>query len=358
MKRIRFIEIIICVSLVLSAALTQFAVSADDARSEIPYTDKQDTATSPYWYKTMSVYTQKEAKAAFVPEGYSGYVMKLTGDSASGITVDFSGRYIPITSVKALRMRVYYGPNTKEVRVTTDAGVSWVLRYNATKPNEWNDVVLSDANELKKLANADGRLGIFGFGFRNLDNGSKNNVAYIDEISVKLTTDDDIPPVFRYDGPDHIDTTEGKPFVLDIAAWDEQENAGFPIEYIWDKTATDSAGRLIKGEYLLTLRATDSCGNSAEKKLTVSVGEKDTKAPVIDCGVKSIKTVAGAYVRLDFKAEDDRDSVKVIQTWSNGALDKQGRITEGTHTLTLTAADLTGNTTTLRITVTAGKTLD
>ena len=358
MKKIHFIYVILCISMILGSVIPHYAVSGDDAKSEIPYADKQDTATSPYWYKTMSVYTQEEAKAAFVPEGYSGYVMKLTGDSASGITVDFSGRNIPVTSVKALHMRVYYGPNTKEVRATTDAGVSWVLRYNAVNPNQWEDVVLSDAYELKKLANGDGRLGVFGFGFRNLDNGSKNNVAYIDEIRAELKYDDDIPPVFRYDGPDHIDTTEGKPFVLDIVAWDEQENAAFPIEYIWDKTATDSEGGLLMGDYQLTLRATDSCGNTAEKKLTVSVGEKDTTAPVIDCDLKTIRTVTGAYARLDFEATDDRDNVKVIQTWSDGALDKLGRINEGTHTLTLTAADLTGNTTTITITVTASSTLD
>ena len=357
MKKIRFIFVLLCVFVIFGSVITDHAAD-NGAKSEIPYADNQDKATSPYWYKTMSVYSQEEAKAASVPAGYSGYVMKLTGDSASGITVDFSGRNIPVSSVKALHMRVYYGADTKEVRISTDAGTSWVLRYNAEKPDQWDDVVLSDANELKKLANSDGRLGIFGFGFRNLDNGSTNNVAYIDEIRAELKVDDDIPPVFRYDGPEHIDTTEGKPFVLDITAWDEQENAEFPIEYIWDKTATDGEGGLIKGDYQLTLRATDSCGNTAEKKLTVTVGEKDTVAPVIDCDFRTVKTVTGAYARLEFKATDDRDNVKVVQTWSKGALDDLDRINEGTHTLTLTASDLTGNTTTITITVTASDTLD
>ena len=358
MKKIRFINLILCVSLVMGVLFPQSVMSADNAKIEIPYADSRDTASSPYWYKQMNVYSQQEAKQAGVPDGYSGYVMKLAGDSASGITADFSERNIPATSVKSIHFRVYYGSHTKEVRVTTDAGVSWVLRYNAVKPDQWDDVVLSDINEIKKLANSDGRLGKFGFGFRNLDDGSTNNVAYIDEIRVELTVNDDIPPIIRYEGPDHIETTEGKPFVLNAVGWDEQENAEFPIEYIWDKDATDDGGGLVKGDYTLTLRVTDSCGNTSERVLTVTVGERDTKAPVIDCKLKNVKALTGAYVKFDFKAQDDRDDVEVIQTWSKDALDKKGRITEGTHTLTLTSSDLTGNTTTITVTVTASKTLD
>lgn len=356
MKKARFICVILTVSLLLSL-FVPYTAAADGAKSEIPYADTRDTATSPYWYKEMNIYTEQEADASSVPSGYSGYVMKLTGDTASGITVDFSGESIPVTSVKALHIRVYYGSHTKEVRISTDAGTSWVLRHLAEKPDTWEEIVISDINDIKKLSDKNGKLGIFGFGFRNNDDGSKNNVAYIDEIRAELEAGDGIPPEIRYDGPEHITTSAGKPFEINATAWDEGEKALFPIEYIWDKEATDGDGNLTEGEYELILRASDSYGNSAEKKLTVSVGKKDTEAPVIDFSVTDIKTVAGAYVRLDFKAKDNYDTVTVTQSWSNGALDRQGRITEGTHTLTLTSADLTGNTATFTVNVTAAKTL-
>ncbi|MBP5209112.1 MAG: hypothetical protein J6330_11735 [Clostridia bacterium] len=71
-----------------------------------------------------------------------------------------------------------------------------------------------------------------------------------------------------------------------------------------------------------------------------------------------IDTVAGAYNALRFEATDNCDDVTVIQNWSEGALDRQMRLTEGTHTLTLTASDLSGNSTEMTITVNAAKTLE
>ena len=152
MRSIRFTSALICILLAFTLLCPLPVISAGDEKGEIPYADKPDTASSPYRYKRMDVYSSDEAAKAGVPEGYGGYVMKLTGDSSSGITVDFSNRNIPVTSVKALHFRVYYGKHTKEVRVTTDAGVSWVLRYNAVKPDQWDEIVLSDANEIKKLS--------------------------------------------------------------------------------------------------------------------------------------------------------------------------------------------------------------
>ena len=195
-------------------------------------------------------------------------------------------------------------------------------------------------------------LGVFGFGFRNHD-GTRGSTAYIDEISAELIDGDDIPPRIVYDGPDHIETTEGKPFVIDVSAYDDQEKAAFPVEYVWDKQATDGEGNLIKGEYKLTLRASDSFGNRAEKTLAVTVGERDTTPPVILFGTDKIETLAGAHVMLDIKAEDDHDPVSVVMTWSDGAVDRAGRLTKGTHTLTLTASDLTGNKTEKTVTVVA-----
>ena len=355
MRTVKLLSVIACLTMIMSVMVYS---TSDEMKKEVPYTDTRDTVTSPYWYKKLETYSSEEAAAAGVPEGYEGCVMKLVGDSSVGLTIDFSSRQIPISSVKALHMRVYYNePKIREVRVTIDAGYSWVLRHEAKKQAEWEDVVITDPNSLKQLANEEGRLGRFGFGFRFQD-GTYNAVVYVDEIRAELIDDDKTPPVIYYDGEDHIVTTEGKPFVLNVRAYDEGEKAEFPIEYIWSENATDDGGKLVKGEYSLTLRVRDSFGNASEKKLTVTVGDRDVTAPVIKFKCDKIETAAGAYVKLAISAEDDCDDVTVTQEWSEGAIDSKGRVTEGTHTLTLTCSDLTGNTATRTVTVAAGKTLD
>ena len=50
-------------------------------------------------------------------------------------------------------------------------------------------------------------------------------------------------------------------------------------------------------------------------------------------------------------AIDNYDDVEVVEEWSPGAVDFGGRLSEGVHTLTLTATDLSGNTTVHVVTV-------
>ena len=179
----RFLCTLMCMTLAMTSLFPATAAGQEEIKGEIPIA-AHDPKTSAYRYSKMDIYSQEEAVEAGVPFGYSGYVMGLTGDSAVGITVDFSDRNIPLSVVKALHMRVYYTDKQREVRITIDAGVSWVMRYEAKKPGEWEDVVLSNPSELKKLANDDGMLGVFGFGFRNHD-GTRGSTAYIDEISAE-----------------------------------------------------------------------------------------------------------------------------------------------------------------------------
>ena len=215
------------------------------------------------------------------------------------------------------------------------------MRYNATKPDEWNDIKLSGA-DLSKLANEDGNLGKFGFGFRYYD-GNFNTISYIDYVEVEFENADENPPVITYDGKTEITMTEGKPLVLNASAYDNEEKRDIKVWLVWEDGALDENGLVVKGKHVCYLTAKDGFGNKAEIKLDVTVTDKDTEAPVINFSCTEINTVKGCIPALKITATDNEDEVKVIQTWSDGALDKAGRLTEGSHELTLTATDLTGN---------------
>ena len=342
-------KIIACILVLSTLPLSVLASPASNGvTDEIPYVER-DTNIAPYSYRKMEIFTESDAKGN-VPEGFTGYVMKLTGDnSSSGITVDFSDREIPLSVIKALKMRVYYPSVTKEVRITIDKGVSWVMRYVASKPDEWNDITLEGA-ELSKLANTDGNLGKFCFGFRYYD-GNFNTLSYIDYISVEYVNADTEPPVIKYDGKTDITMTEGKPLVLNASAYDNEEKRDIKIKQVWSDGALDGNGYPVKGNHVCYLTAKDGFGNVSEIKLNVKVTDKDTEAPVINFRCTEINTVAGCIPSLYITATDNEDNVTVVQTWSEGALDKAGRLTEGAHELKLTSEDLTGNKAEMIITV-------
>ncbi len=350
MRRIRVFSLLLAI-LLITTMMQANSAKTGDALAEIPY-GKHNSKVSPYTSKKTIVYSEEEAFAAGVPTGFSGYVYEIKGDGAMGFTVDFSDRRLPVRIVKAIHFRVYYGTDQREVRVSIDAGVSWVMRHEATKPGTWDDVVLKGENEIKKLANEDRNLGVFGFGFRN-NEGVTNSTAYVDAITVELFDGDDVPPVITYDGPDHVVTTAGKQLILPVSAWDEGEKQYFSVEYVWSGDALDGEGKMKEGEYSVTLRAKDSYGNTSEKVISVTVGPKDTEAPVIHFAPDTVETLAGALPVLNFKATDNEDEPEITLEWSEGALDKKGRLNEGAHTLTVTASDLTGNSQVREITVKA-----
>lgn len=348
---------IIAFILVLSVLPLSVAASPENGgvKDEIPYT-AHDAKISPYTCNKMEIFTESDAKNN-VPEGFTGYVMKLTGvNSASGITVDFSDMEIPASVIKALKMRVYYPSVTKEVRITIDAGLSWVLRCEAKKPGEWNDITL-DGSELSKLMNEDGNLGKFCFGFRYYD-GNFNTLSYIDCVSVEYKNKDENPPVITYDGKTDITMTEGKPLVLNATAYDNDEQRDIRVNQVWSDGALDENGLPVKGSHVCYLTAKDGFGNRAEIKLNVTVTDKDTEAPVIKFNCTEINTVAGCIPALKITATDNEDDVTVKQIWSSGAFDKSGKLTEGTHKLKLTSEDLTKNKTEMIITVNVKKDLE
>ena len=75
--------------------------------------------------------TVDEAKAAGVPEGYSGYVLKLTAASGgAGIGLDLS-RY-RVKDIEKITFRVYCPASTKSdgVRLTNYSTNTWLMLAN------------------------------------------------------------------------------------------------------------------------------------------------------------------------------------------------------------------------------------
>lgn len=70
----------------------------------------------------------------------------------------------------------------------------------------------------------------------------------------------------------------------------------------------------------------------------------DEEDPVITAPVTEFTVVKGAYPFDDsVTVTDNSGVVNVKKVWSEGALDRNGRLTEGEHTLTVTATDASGN---------------
>ena len=321
-------------------------------KDEIPYSDNFDVSIAPYAYSAMNVYTVANGALSGVPAGYTGYAMKLTSGSAGGavgLMFDFSDRNIPTALVESVNMRVYSPSIVKEVRATADGGLGWVLRHVPAATDAWEEISITDPSDIAKLGNGGTILGKFGLGMRFNGNSDVGDV-YIDYVSVTLKADDGLAPVISYTGSTEIVTTAGKPLVIDATASDNLEG-DIPLVWTWSAGAVDGEGKLLEGQHTLTLTATDYYGHSSQLVLNLTVGPQDLEAPVIDFTLTAIDSVVGAIPRFDIAATDNTDDVEAVITWSAGALDSRGRLTAGTHTMTVTAADLSGNETVITVTV-------
>ncbi len=363
MKRI-VVATIVVLSLLLSS-VSIYAASFEDGagKEEIPYGEELEGVTCLH-INGFNMMTAEEAVAAEVPEGYSGYVLALTNTSATGITLDLSEKKVVVNAIESITFRVYCTANVKEIRITDDAGYSWISRVVPSATEAWVDVTLTkDGDNISKsegmdcFADANGYFKPVNFGFRFTDNES--TTVYIDSITFNMKEADTVAPVITYNGENAISTTEGKTLELDIAVWDEYEERAITPEYIWSDGALDENGLLVAGQHTCTVKATDAAGNHSEITLTVTVGKKDVTAPEINWTAETISALVRTRCLLDISATDDTDGeLETIFEWSEGALDNRGRLTEGEHTLTITATDSTGNKTEKTVKVVVVASLD
>lgn len=177
-------------------------------------------------------------------------------------------------------------------------------------------------------------------------------VAFFDSVEaaekydvVSVKQNDGVGPVIQYNGSTTIKTSAGKPFdTTDFIAYDEQDKQYVMPTWSWSDGAIDENGRLYEGTHTCQAIFTDSWGNTSTLTLTLDVDATDTEAPVIHFGLSTIYATAGTRVDLaeTIVVTDNYDIVTPVLTWSEGAVDTYNRLLVGTHTLTITATDLTG----------------
>lgn len=319
----------------------------------IPYTSYIEGVS--IYDGTVQDMTADEAAENGVPAGYSGNVLKVSSKNPRfGMTFDPTGLNIPIGLIEYISFRVYMNVSTNALRISNCGATEWIVLANLT-PGAWVDYTISadgsgfsNSHKMGSLADEDGNLGIFGIGTKY---ESGNYAFYIDSISVKLKDDDGEGPVLNYSGKTDILTSCGKVFDPGIIAYDELEDREVALVYEWSEGALDGDGKMLEGEHTCRVSATDYYGNTSYLDLNVTVGPPDVEAPEILFFTDEIYVSVGTYYRMLPIAMDNYDDVKVVEEWSEGAIDFGGRLAEGVHTLTLTATDLSGNKTVKVVTV-------
>jgi hypothetical protein len=162
-------------------------------------------------------------------------------------------------------------------------------------------------------------------------------------VKLDYIDNDGVAPVLTYNGEDVVTLARGERLNFDVRATDALEGK-VDVDYVWgDPSKIDEEGNPMPGTHTLTFTAKDFFGNTAEKTITVIVEAPDTTPPTLLIPVDTIYAKVGARSLLTFTATDDSGSVELTTAWSEGALDRCERLTKGTHTLTVTATDLSGN---------------
>lgn len=335
------------------APKTAVTASADARDFLCTYSARsKDTEYMTYGSTSIQTYTAEEAAAAGIPEGYENEVFQILNDSgvSCGVFLDFEQEQVPLTLVDGLQFRVYIVPHASntgsrpQVRITDPTGVNdkWIYQPGdtPTPAGEWTTVTVPYATNFENISK-NGMLDKFEFAVRM----NAYSPVYVDSIAYLLKPNDGVGP--EISTANSITVELGKPLSLNVGAFDVQENRTTDVEYVWEEGVTLHANGTpdAVGTYTLTLQSEDFYGNLSTKAVTVNVIEEDNVAPVIDWKFDTVKTTVGAEPMFNVTATDDSGNVSLTTVWSAGALDQRGKLTAGTHTWTVTASDVFGNTT-------------
>ena len=359
MKKICKKSVLVACLLAFCSVLTLKAMPIKASAEEISdfdctYSVSKEKPYIQYGSSEVITYTEQEAKAAGIPEGYSDTVVSVKPLSSSakgcGILLDFSALEIPVGLAEHIAFRFYIGESEKntdgkpQLRILSPTTGNWVYQPGDTASitGEWATETFKNTNSLfADLANEEGNLDKFELSLRVVEHVD----FYIDSITLKVAENDGVGPVIRCNDGENVTVSLGSNFNLNVGAYDTQEKCEKTVEYIWESGVELDQNGMPKeaGEYSLTLRAVDYYGNESKKTITVTVLEPDVEKPVIHVNFTEMYAQVGMIPILNFEVTDNRKVVEILSAWSEGALDKNGALTEGTHTYTITAKDDSNN---------------
>lgn len=303
---------------------------------------------------------------ASIPTGASGPVLVLTGTSDDKFTIDFTASEIPVALVNSIDFKVYAAAtaNNKypEFRLQNPdysargldmwpytnngggGGYSLIDNLNNWRIMSVNSTTITGSHKWDNFVDADDPtiLGLFNVHFRT---NTTSDTLYIDSITLDLKANDGVGPVITcpYNS---MTIPAGSVIDLKASAFDAQDNRNIVVDYEWDPNMTfDGSGAVTsKGTFLVNATATDYFGNKSTHVVTVTVGDEDTDAPIINVPYNSVTLPAGVEFNFDAsKYIADAYEFTYNVTYSNGTMDELNRLLVGTHAMTITAEDLSGN---------------
>ena len=331
-----FTSVVLIITLLLGVTPVYAVEGEISALDEMPYTAASGVFKDTY-DGTVTDYTYSAAKAAGIPDGYKGAVLKVAPgkDGAyAGCEFDFSAQEIPTDKIAYITFRVYFPTGHKEMRLLAEkAPGSWVMQAKPENFGAWCDITLTADGQnfnsgmsLASLANKDGNLGKLCL-IGRLDTG-KDRAYYLDSITICYkngATDDTVPPVISCESTNY-SFLVGEKFNFDgISAYDEFDKSTATISESWSDGAVYSDGTLKEGEHTLTLTATDRSGNSSSVVINVSV--KADKSVIALDDVPTTGYIEGVSIydgQTEYLTPDEAVSEGVPMGYSDGVLKVSG----------------------------------
>ena len=203
-------------------------------KEEIPYGDKSTDGTW-YGYTNFKMMDEAQAKYAKVPDGYLGWVLAIDPNSGNtSIGLDLTQYRTAL--IEKITFRLWCPTGTKQdsvdggIRLSGAATNSWAWKASPSAIGEWIEVTLEKDDYSFLDFDNDGFCNAV-----NLCLRGATATAYIDSITVELKPNDGVAPQITYNGETTINTSAGKPFVIDVSAYDEQEDRDITPEITWSE---------------------------------------------------------------------------------------------------------------------------
>lgn len=308
----------------------------------------------------------QDASYASIPTGASGTVLKMGGSTNSRIRLDYTASEVPLALVNSIDFKVYaaaaasgtypefrlQNPDYSERNLDMwpyqnnggAGGYSLIDGLNVWRTLNVNSSTIKGAHGWNNFVSADDPtiLGYFDVFFRT---NNTADILYIDSIDLDLKANDGVGPVITC--PSDFMTIPVNSLVdLKATAFDDQDNRNVKITYDWNGMTFDSNNKVTsQGTYNVVLTAKDFFGNTSVKTIQVTVGAEDHDAPMINIPYNSITLPTGVLFEFDaFHYISDSYNFTYEVVYSDGTMDALNHLLLGTHTMTITATDSSGNT--------------